>query len=82
MIPDTIENCVSCGEETPYKFSDNIYTRNWYVEGAGQLCKECWNDYFENDDNVLMISEKIIKDTPNNYELGEKVRSIYYKLTK
>lgn len=47
MIPDTIENCVSCGEETPYKFSDNIYTRNWYVEGAGQLCESCFNRIYE-----------------------------------
>lgn len=43
MIPDTIEMCVSCGEETPYKFSDNIFIRDHYIEGAGQLCKVCYD---------------------------------------
>lgn len=42
MIPDAIEKCVSCGEETPYKFSDSIFTRFGYIEGAGQLCKDCY----------------------------------------
>ena len=74
--------CITCKKETTYHIRTDIENSSHYVEGAGQLCKECWNDYFENDDNVLMISEKIIKDTPNNYELGEKVRSIYNKLTK
>lgn len=76
------ETCITCKNETPYHISTDIEYRSHYVEGAGQLCKDCWDEYFNNDDNVLMISEKIIKDTPNNYKLGEKVRSIYNKLTK
>lgn len=76
------ETCITCKNETPYHISTDIEYRSHYVEGAGQLCKDCWDEYFNNDDNVLMISEKIIKDTPNNYELGKKVRSIYNKLTK
>ena len=47
MIPNSIEKCVSCGEETPYKFSDNIFNRKWYVEGAGQLCESCFNKIYE-----------------------------------
>jgi len=47
MIPDSIEKCVSCGEETPYKFSDNIFIRNYYVEGAGQLCEHCFNRVYD-----------------------------------
>ena len=47
MIPDTVEMCVSCGEETPYKFSDNIFIRNWYVEGAGQLCESCYTRVYD-----------------------------------
>ena len=76
------ETCITCKNETPYHISTDIEYRSHYVEGAGQLCKDCWDEYFNNDDNVLMIAEKIIKDTPNNYELGEKIRSIYNKLTK
>ena len=53
MIPDTVENCVSCGEETPYKFSDSIFIRNWYVEGAGQLCKSCYDKVYTDNFNIL-----------------------------
>ena len=37
-----VETCVVCGIETSYKFGDNINYRNFYVEGAGQLCKTCY----------------------------------------
>lgn len=43
MMNNDKELCVSCGEETPYFFTENINNRNWYVEGAGQLCEECYN---------------------------------------
>lgn len=36
-----IDNCVICGEKTPYQMTENINNRNFYVEGAGQLCKDC-----------------------------------------
>jgi hypothetical protein len=39
---DSIEKCVVCGKDTPYIFSENINNRNWYVEGAGQLCQKCY----------------------------------------
>ena len=38
---DEIESCVSCGVDTEYTRSTNIYYRNYYIEGAGQLCKGC-----------------------------------------
>lgn len=38
---DQIETCVSCGIETEYTRGTNIFLRNFYVEGAGQLCKNC-----------------------------------------
>ena len=33
--------CVSCGNPTSYKKTDNIVFRYGYIEGAGQLCFEC-----------------------------------------
>ena len=33
--------CVSCGDQTIYKKTDNIVYRNGYIEGAGQLCLDC-----------------------------------------
>lgn len=35
------ETCVLCGGETPYEMTENINNRYFYVEGAGQLCKDC-----------------------------------------
>ncbi len=46
MIPDTIEKCVSCEGITQYKFNDNIFNREYYVQGAGQLCKECYEEVY------------------------------------
>jgi len=42
MIPDTFEKCVTCWEDTEYTRGTNIHFRNFYVEGAGQLCKKCY----------------------------------------
>ena len=50
------EKCITCKSETPYHLSTDIEYRSNYVEGAGQLCELCWNDYFEDDEIVLMIS--------------------------
>lgn len=36
------EKCVSCGKETTYLMNLPIKLREYYVEGAGQLCKECF----------------------------------------
>lgn len=46
MIPDTIEKCVSCNTNTQYRFNDNIFNREYYVQGAGQLCKECYEEVY------------------------------------
>lgn len=35
------EKCVLCGKETQYETTQDINRRFGYVEGAGQLCKEC-----------------------------------------
>ena len=36
------ERCVRCGKETEYTTDDPITIRYHYVDGAGQLCKECY----------------------------------------
>jgi hypothetical protein len=35
--------CVSCGKETPYDIDTHIDLRHCYIEGAGQLCEECFS---------------------------------------
>lgn len=42
----SIEVCVMCGEDTPYLRTENISKRNFYIEGAGQLCKKCYNETY------------------------------------
>ena len=41
------DKCVSCGIETRYDEFDHIDFRNFYIEGAGQLCAECFNDIYK-----------------------------------
>jgi len=36
------ECCVVCDKETEYTKDTHIDQRKYYVEGAGQLCKECY----------------------------------------
>mgnify|MGYP007070202862 CR=1 FL=1 len=40
--PDEIERCVLCGRKTGYLRSEHIELRQYYIEGAGQLCKKCF----------------------------------------
>lgn len=40
------DKCVSCGVETQYDQFDHIDSRYFYVEGAGQLCSQCFNDTY------------------------------------
>jgi len=49
------EKCVICGDETRYNDFDHIDQRNFYIEGAGQLCPTCHNATYE---------EKIFTPTP------------------
>lgn len=40
------DNCVMCNEPTPYSIDTHIDLRDNYIEGAGQLCKECFTQTF------------------------------------
>jgi len=74
------DNCISCGVETPYHRDVNIEYRSHYVEGAGQMCKDCWDNLCSSgEDTIYFIPESMIKETPNDSELGQKVRSMYHK---
>jgi DNA-directed RNA polymerase subunit RPC12/RpoP len=46
METNNIEKCVSCGRETGYSINDHIDSRKTYVEGAGQLCAECFKEVY------------------------------------
>lgn len=38
-----MDKCILCGCETIYPKNMHIDYRVYYVEGAGQLCKECYD---------------------------------------
>lgn len=40
------ERCVLCGQETAYDFKTPITQREFYVEGAGQLCRKCFRELY------------------------------------
>ena len=90
-----IEKCVICGEPTQYRFNDHIDYRFNYIEGAGQLCVKCGdkgykeiNDPYEIEPlgtsnpahMLILVDETTIVYTPNDAELGAKVRKIYWDL--
>ena len=43
---DYMEKCVICGSETPYRVSTPINQREFYVEGAGQVCQKCYYECY------------------------------------
>lgn len=69
------DKCVLCGVETLFDEDDHIDVRYGYVEGVGQLCVNC----HAGNEKVITIPVKLISQTPNDMELGEKVRTIYYE---
>jgi hypothetical protein len=53
------DKCVSCKKETLYNKTDHIDFRLGYVEGAGQLCLDCYDiiygpaDYIKSTDKII-----------------------------
>lgn len=78
MAKDT---CIMCGVETPYDFETHIDLRIGYIEGAGQLCSVCFNKANTTYDHMehILVSVYTIKSTPNDQELGAKVRELYWE---
>ena len=88
------DHCILCGVETAYKRSTHIDMRIGYVEGAGQLCSKCY--HFDTisvtkDKNpipldshrqLFTVSEYMVLSTPNDQELGAKVRQLYWENKK
>ena len=40
------DKCVTCDVETKYSRHDHIEYRIGYIEGAGQLCLDCFDDIY------------------------------------
>lgn len=79
MKDDMYEICIICGGKTNVLKTTHIDYRYGYVEGAGQCCKECYQD---SSRKLITIDERTVLDTPNDFELGEKVRKMYWDSKK
>jgi hypothetical protein len=42
-----VDKCVMCGTPTYYSIDTHIDDRMCYVEGAGQLCNNCYNKIYD-----------------------------------
>ena len=56
------DKCVSCKKETQYDEFDHIDFRNFYIEGAGQLCPECYNEIYQKIESPIKDQQKKEKD--------------------
>ena len=71
------DKCILCGEDSSYDFETHVDMRVGYIEGAGQLCIKCWNKGTER--RYMTIPMNLVYDTPNDQELGAKVRELYHE---
>jgi hypothetical protein len=77
---DLYEDCIMCGKKTTVSKTTHIDFRDGYIEGAGQLCIKCWNKGTERRHMTLPMN--LVYDTPNDQELGAKVRQLYWENKK
>ena len=69
------EKCVICGVETNVDVNTHIDFRLHYVEGAGQLCKKCYNNTNEPlEVPYFKLPKDLVLRYSNDQELGQKVR--------
>lgn len=46
IVPEEDEICILCGSKTGISKTAPLNTRKYYVDGCGQLCRECWNELY------------------------------------
>ena len=71
------DKCIMCEEDSPYEYETHIDLRMGYIEGAGQLCEKCYSA--GTDRRHMTVPMHMVYDTPNDQELGAKVRKLYYE---
>jgi hypothetical protein len=76
---DIYEQCILCGVETTTLKTTHIDFRTGYIEGAGQLCRECYMKGNSDSRKHINIPKNWVKQYPNDMELGAKIRQFYYE---
>ena len=75
------DRCIRCAAETAYDETTHIDLRVGYIEGAGQLCINCYRLTSGELDHLshFLVPVYTVRSTPNDMELGIKVRKLYYE---
>lgn len=76
---DLYEDCILCNEKTTTLKTAHVDFRTGYIEGAGQLCRDCYMKGSSEGREHISIPKHYVKTYPNDAELGEKVRQFYYE---
>ena len=61
------DKCVNCGEKSIYDKEEHIDFRVGYIEGAGQLCLDCYGKIYGLEPK-LQGMEKLIKKVKESGE--------------
>ena len=77
-IKDIYEDCILCGVKTDTLKTTHVDFRTGYIEGAGQLCRDCYMKGNSESREYISIPKHFVKTYSNNAELGERVRKYYY----
>lgn len=48
FFDNEFDRCVVTGKVTPYRKTDHIDFRKFYVEGVGQLSEKAWRGIYDN----------------------------------
>lgn len=78
--------CVQCKKETQFDITTHIDERGpTYISGLGQLCYDCYKSIYleyedvKNDSQSISISKDTVLNTPNDMDLGAKIRNLFYE---
>ena len=80
------ELCIRCGKETEYDINTPVKVRRYFIEGAGQLCEDCFQDLYAYEVNTIDYRVSQIKDLmqhkePISIESVRSMTSKYYNLS-
>ena len=74
------EQCVSCRKPTVYDTDTHIQNRIGYIQGAGQLCKFCYETIYNKKSYVLRLEnmdESKFIETSVRYDYVNQIKGVY-----